>query len=85
MIKKLNAGIKYLAKQRNVNIIKGEADFISNSSIKVNSDDNSEIISFEHCIIATGSRPRKLDGIEIDHKNILDSTSALNLKAHQQT
>ena len=80
VIKKLNAGIKYLAKQRNVNIIKGEADFISNSSIKVNSNDNSEIISFEHCIIATGSRPRKLDGIEIDHKNILDSTSALNLK-----
>ena len=79
IIKKLNAGIKYLAKQRNVNIIQGEADFISDSSVKIKRSDKSEIISFEHCVVATGSRPKELKNIIIDHKNILDSTSALNL------
>ena len=37
IIKKLNAGVKYLAKQRNVDIIQGNADFISDSSVKIKS------------------------------------------------
>lgn len=78
VIKKLGGGIKLLAKNRNVNVIHGTANFINDKSIKVTGE-NEEIINFEKCIIATGSRPSTLPFIEIDHSNILDSTSVLSL------
>jgi dihydrolipoamide dehydrogenase len=84
VIKKLGGGIKLLAKKRNVNVIHGTANFISDKSIKVTNDEE-QIINFDKCIIATGSRPNSLPFVDIDHKNILDSTSALSLDAVPKT
>jgi len=78
VIKKLAGGIKLLAKNRKVNVVHGTATFINDKSIKVTSTDE-QIINFDKCIIATGSRPSTLPFIEIDHDNILDSTSVLSL------
>lgn len=80
VIKKLGGGIKLLAKQRNVNIVKGTASFISDKSIRVVNEKEEQTINFDKCIIATGSRPINLPFAEVDHENILDSTSALSLK-----
>ena len=80
VIKKLGGGIKLLAKQRNVNIVKGTASFISDKSIRVVNEKEEQAINFDKCIIATGSRPINLPFAEVDHENILDSTSALSLK-----
>ena len=80
VIKKLGGGIKLLAKQRNVKIIQGTASFISDKSIKIVKEGNEETINFDKCIIATGSRPVNLPFAEVDHENIIDSTSALSLK-----
>ena len=86
VIKKLGGGIKLLAKQRNVNIVNGTANFISDKSIRVtNSNGNDEIINFNKCIIATGSRPNGLPSIDIDHENVIDSTSALSLSEIPKT
>ena len=78
VIKKLGGGIKLLAKNRKVEVLNGTAEFISDKSIKVHGD-SEQIINFDKCIIATGSRPNTLPFLEIDHKNILDSTSVLSL------
>ena len=78
VIKKLGGGIKLLAKNRKVEVLNGTAEFISDKSIKVRGD-SEQIINFDKCIIATGSRPNTLPFLEIDHKNILDSTSVLSL------
>jgi len=85
VIKKLGGGIKLLAKQRNVKLINGTANFISDKSIKVINNDEEQIINFDKCIIATGSRPNSLPFIDIDHKNIIDSTSALSLNEVPKT
>ena len=79
VIKKLGGGIKLLAKNRKVSIVQGNASFISDKSIRVLSKDDENIINFDQCIIATGSRPKDLPFVEIDHEDILDSTSVLNL------
>ena len=84
VIKKLGGGIKLLAKKRNVNVIHGTANFISDKAIKVTNDEE-QIINFDKCIIATGSRPNSLPFVDIDHKNILDSTSALSLNTVPKT
>ena len=78
VIKKLGGGIKLLANKRKVQIITGNAEFISDKSIKVTGDSD-QIINFDKCIIATGSRPSTLPFLEIDHKDILNSTSVLSL------
>tara|TARA_X000001036_G_scaffold438683_1_gene487202 strand:- start:359 stop:1762 length:1404 start_codon:yes stop_codon:yes gene_type:complete len=85
VIKKLGGGIKLLAKQRNVNIIKGTASFISDKSIRIINDKEEKTINFDKCIIATGSRPINLPFAEVNHKDILDSTSALSLKEVPKT
>ena len=76
VIKKLGGGIKLLAKQRGVEVLHGTAQFISDKSIKVDDD----IINFNQCIIATGSRPNSLPFLNINHESILDSTSVLSLE-----
>ncbi len=38
-----------------------------------------ETLTFEHCIIATGSRPATVPGLSIDNPRVMDSTGALEL------
>ncbi len=86
VIKKLGGGIKLLAKQRDVSIINGHANFLSDKSITIlKNNKEEEIINFDHCIIATGSRPSNLPFMKVDHKNILDSTSILSLEKVPET
>jgi len=78
VIKKLGGGIKLLANKRKVQVITGNAEFISDKSIKITGDSD-QIVNFDKCIIATGSRPSTLPFLEVDHKDILNSTSVLSL------
>jgi dihydrolipoamide dehydrogenase len=42
-------------------------------------DGGKETLTFEHCIIATGSRPTTIPGLSIDSPLVMDSTAALEL------
>ena len=80
-IGKLTGGLKQLAKQRKVEIVHGYGRFTSANTIEVTTDDNSTTnISFDHCIIAAGSRVTKLPFIPWDDPRVLDSTGALELE-----
>ncbi|MGX7107864.1 dihydrolipoyl dehydrogenase [Facklamia miroungae] len=79
VVRKLTSGIKALLKKNKVEIIQGEAMFTSDKTIHVLKEDElGETFSFKHAIIATGSRPLQLPGIEFND-NIIDSTGLLNL------
>jgi len=59
---------------------KGEASFISSTEILISKDDGSNLsVWAENTIIATGSSPRKLDGIDVDEKTILTSDGVMHL------
>jgi dihydrolipoamide dehydrogenase len=77
IVSKLTNGIKALAKARKVNVINGYAKFISNKQIAIN--DSDEVIEFEQCIIATGSRVTKIPSFPFDDPRVMDSTDALEL------
>lgn len=80
-INKLTGGLKQLAKQRKVDIIHGYGKFTSDHSLAVLNDDGKTTnISFDHCIIAAGSRVTKLPFIPWDDPRVMDSTDALALK-----
>ena len=75
-VSKLTGGIKALAKARKVEVVTGYGKFISANQIEV---DNGEIVEFEHCIIAAGSRVTKIPAFPFDDSRVMDSTDALEL------
>ncbi len=79
IVTRLTGGLKALAKQRKVDIIQGAAQFISKNQITVETPNGKQMITFEHAIIAVGSRPVQLPFLP-DDPRIIDSTGALELK-----
>ncbi len=79
VVDRLCGGINTLAKKRNVRVVNGTAKFEDSKTVRI---EGSEVarIKFKHCIIATGSRPRRLPESLIPAAHCLDSTGALELK-----
>ncbi len=77
---KLTSGLMGMAKMRKVNIVKGVATFTGANTLAVDSAEGSVEISFEHAIIAAGSRPIELPFIPHEDPRIWNSTDALALK-----
>lgn len=81
IVSKLTGGIKSLAKVRKVEVVTGDAKFISANKLEVTmKDGKKETIEFKQAIIAVGSRPVKLPFLP-DDKRIIDSTGALQLES----
>ena len=79
IIQRLTGGLAGLAKQRNVTVVNGYAEFSSSHSIVVANDGNKQTISFDHAIIAAGSQPVKIPGFPYEDDRLMDSTGALAL------
>lgn len=79
IVKKLTGGVSQLLKAHGCEVISGEAKFLGPRELEIKRDSSTEILQFEKCVIATGSRPAAIPGINVDQKNILDSTGALLL------
>jgi dihydrolipoamide dehydrogenase len=76
----LTKGVEFLLKKNKVTYFKGTGSFKSKNEILIKDDKNKEtLISADKTIIATGSLPVSLPGVEIDEKVIVSSTGALNL------
>jgi dihydrolipoamide dehydrogenase len=78
VVGKLTGGLKVLARQRKVQVVRGAGRFVSPDVIEVTGPSGTERIRFEQCIIAAGSEPSRLPGLPQDPR-ILDSTDALEL------
>jgi len=77
----LTKGVEFLLKKNKVTYFKGFGSFKSKNEILIKDDKNKEIlIQADKTIIATGSVPVSLPGIEFDEKTILSSTGALKLE-----
>jgi len=76
-VNKLTAGIKALAKARKVKVLTGYAKFLSTNQVKLEGSD--DIIEFEHCVIAAGSRVTELPMFPFEDERVMDSTDALLL------
>ena len=80
VVKKLTMGLTQMAKQRGVQVIEGQGQFISANQISVTAKDGLQtIVGFQSAIIAAGSQPTKIPGTPVDDR-IMDSTGALELK-----
>ncbi|MDB3858376.1 dihydrolipoyl dehydrogenase [Pelagibacteraceae bacterium] len=75
----LTKGVEFLFKKNKITYFKGKGVIFSKNDIVVYESNNKRTnISAKNIVIATGSSPTSLSGIEIDGKNIVSSTGALS-------
>jgi dihydrolipoamide dehydrogenase len=75
VIAKLHKGLEGLVKSRNVTYVQGSGKLVSNNSVEVNGTK----YTGKNVILATGSYPKTLPGLEIDGKQIITSEQAIKL------
>jgi dihydrolipoamide dehydrogenase len=80
VVSKLVNGLSVLAKQRKVDVVRGEAKFVGPNTLEVNGPDGLKRLNFKQCIIAAGSESVRLPGLP-DDPRVIDSTGALELPA----
>ena len=84
VISTLTSGLANLAKRRKVKIIQARGSFVDSNTLKLEGDHESipegGQLTFDHCILATGSVPAMPPAFRIDSDRVLDSTGALALQ-----
>lgn len=74
----LTKGIEFLLKKNKVDYIKGWGRIAGPGKVAVKADDGTEtVLEAANIVIATGSEPTPLPGVDVDQKRIVDSTGAL--------
>ena len=84
IVGQLTGGIKMLLKKNKVTSIVGRGVISKPGTITVSGSDAGEV-SAKHILIATGSKPMMLPGIEYDGDFVGDSTAALSYKEPPKT
>ncbi|CAI9684367.1 dihydrolipoyl dehydrogenase [Elizabethkingia anophelis] len=80
VVQKNTEGLEFLMKKNNITRVTGTASFVDNSTIEIRNEGTVQKVTSKNFIIATGSKPSALPGINIDKERIITSTEALSLK-----
>ncbi len=76
----LTQGVAFLMKKNKVTVLSGTGRIDGPGRVVVKGADGEKILNAKNIVIATGSEPASLPGIEIDEKRIVSSTGALSLE-----
>ena len=76
----LTKGVEFLLKKNKVSYIKGKGVLFSKNDVVVYENGKKTSYKAKNIVIATGSSPSSVPGIEINEKNIISSTGAISLE-----
>src|ERR1700704_4422477 len=76
----LTKGIEFLFKKNKIDWIKGTARLTGNGGVDVFEGEKQTLRARKDIIVATGSAPRGVPGIEIDRRRIITSDEAIHLR-----
>ncbi len=76
VVKSNTSGIEFLFKKNKVDYIQGWGEIAAAGEVKV----GDKSYKTRHIVIATGSEPASLKGVEVDEERVVTSTGALELK-----
>lgn len=85
VVEKLTSGTGQIAKLRKVNYIQGRATLTGPTSMSVKTASGTQDVTADYVVLATGSYPTKIPGLNLDSPRLLDSTGALDLPAIPKT
>jgi len=78
VVLQLTGGLGKLAKARQVRYIQARARFRDARHVIIEDSERTEV-EFEHAIVATGSKPALIPGVELEDDRVVDSSGALRL------
>ena len=78
VVGRLSRGLASVARAKGVQVIGGSAAFEDSRSLRVGGD-APQVVRFKHAIIATGSVPSQVPGLDLVSERIMDSTAALEV------
>ena len=82
VISNLTGGLGNLAKRRKVKVVHARGSFVNSTTLKLDGDHESipdgGQITFDHCILATGSVPAMPPVFDIGSDRVMDSTGAVS-------
>jgi dihydrolipoamide dehydrogenase len=79
----LSGGLSQLAKRRKVRLLHARGIFVDSQTLQLEATDGNDMedsrLTFDHCILATGSVPAMPKAFRLDTDRVMDSTGALEL------
>ena len=80
IVKGLTGGIEMLFKKNKIDWIKGSGRLAASGKVEITEGQKQTITARKEIIVATGSTPRSVPGVEIDRQRIITSDEAIHLK-----
>ncbi|MFZ5469317.1 MAG: dihydrolipoyl dehydrogenase [Myxococcota bacterium] len=80
IVTRASNGVEYLMKKNKVTVVKGHGRLLGKGKVEVTGEDGKkQTLEGKNLIIATGSVPKSLPGVKIDHQRVLNSDSILEI------
>jgi len=81
IVRGLTDGVAFLFKKNKIDWIKGSGRLVGKGTVEITEGEKQTLAARKEIIVATGSQPRSVPGVEIDRKRIITSDEAIGLKA----
>lgn len=78
-VERLDNGILNILEHHGVEYMEGTARFLDSNTIRVEEEHNAENVEFDNAIIATGSQPIEIPGLEFEKDRVISSREVLDL------
>jgi dihydrolipoamide dehydrogenase len=79
-VESLTSGVEFLFGKYGVEGIEGHGTILDSNTVQVDRGDETETLETENILIATGSKPAPLPGVDFDGEHVVDSTGALEFE-----
>jgi dihydrolipoamide dehydrogenase len=80
ILAKLSSGVAGLARARGVQVIHGRGYFENSKTLRVETEAGQQFITFEHAIVAVGSKPALPKAWDLGNPRVMTSTEALQIE-----
>jgi dihydrolipoamide dehydrogenase len=77
IVDRMVRGVHYLMRKNKIDVVRGTGALRSATEVEVAPE--GRVLTTRHVILATGARPRRLPGLEIDGERVIGSYEALQL------
>ena len=77
VVNQLWRGVEFLMKKNKITVFKGQAMIESEQRVTV--QESGDVVNAKNLVVATGSRPKSLPGLDFDGKRVINSDHAVTL------
>jgi dihydrolipoamide dehydrogenase len=85
IVKGLTGGIELLFRKNKIDWVKGSGRLAGKGKVEITEGDKQTLSARKEIIVATGSTPRSVPGVEIDRKRIITSDEAIHMKENPKS